>query len=967
LSHAGFVISIILTVAFFAPQGAWWRNTILAPAIFKEMFMKRLPPISIILLSLILLLAAHPSFAGSLGSDFLCDLGITYYERGDYTNALTEFKKVLIVDPSNETAHEYIADIQGQSRYPVTSASRQMPVARSTYATAGPRTTANAQYVKAQPSSVTQPDQPQYAQAKVAYTPAEQYETETTQAAKSGITVSGQVQASIGVDSDDGFIWKRANFDLNEKNYRMLSTDAYNKKENTYDPRIYDRLRVNVDTDNEYGPGFHTTIMVDPWSFVGKTDKVTLSGGSGEKTEVELKYWGNTGYTLNESINTLRNGDSYSLPEIKVHGNKTTPTSVRTGFGNTINIPELSIDQQFQPVRELWFDYKQEELKFKIYPFGYENQAVIFDDPLTLSGNKTWWEDSAWIRRWKPGNFNAGATPVDFTKGYWDNSISFQVKDSEGTRLTQLRGATLEMGSKSDTRLVTSIASSKDLWQDYSEFDNVISASRITHRAGDNLILGASTTERLGFNVNTNNKTDARNILGAVDATMEITPGIVASAETAVSKSAYDLTSPGYRTDMRGNAYYGSIMGRNDSGNLIDTPGGFNGITPEKGENLFTKWRIIGAHLDEGFDPSLTSFTETRDDEFWSRHIHFRKPYKYYSTGFYANPQTFDDIKPYAIGNGIDVGRDVLGARVESSIWDKQVENLIDVRNVHETTGKYVETTARDELTVKLTDKLTFKGLGLIQDLPKTHAGIDPFVRNPISGRYYDNNQIRDDQDPSIKTGSAGLNYDFFDWLSLNGVWERTNDYYLGYDAFPRGLLNDGNMSSMSDAYGMRYRATRNWLYDQQYFPNAPYPSYDIFKAGLRFAPFDNLEMYFNWTRNEYEKAGQVDDNMNHIGTEIHYFPVEKLHFNLHYQYSRWEDIDTLTQGTGRIYGHHNVFLETMYLISKDSDLVLQFGEASRMPMYGEMITITWDPYPGSLWRSIDTQHIIRLFYRLRF
>ncbi|MFA5099354.1 MAG: tetratricopeptide repeat protein [Candidatus Omnitrophota bacterium] len=945
--------------------------------------MKKLPPLCILLIIFALLVATQPAFAGSLGSDYLCDLGISYYERGDDANALTEFKKVLLIDPNNETALEYIAEIEGASRPQYTPPVRAaIPAPRAAYI----RNETPAQKVyPARTERYSPPDRqappvraeytsppkkqtpPAYVKDEAVYQPQQQQNPETQSEQKSGLKVSGQVQASIGVDSRDGFLWNRANFDLNEKNWRMLSTATYDKKSNTYDPRIYDRLRVNVDTENEFGPGFHTTIMVDPWSFVGKTDKVTIPGAGGDSAEIELKYWGNTGYTLNESINTLQNGDSFSLPEINTHKNKTYPTTITSGFGNTFDIPALDINQQFQPVRELWFDYKQPEFKFKIYPFGYENQAVIFDDPLTLSGNKTWWEDSPWIRRWKPGNFNSGATPVDFTKGYWDNSISFQVKDSEGSRLTQLRGATLELGSKDDTRLITSIASSKDLWQDYSEFDNVISASRITHRAGDNLILGASTTERLGFNVNTNDKTDARSILGAVDATMEITPGIVASAETAVSKSAYDLTSPGYRTDKRGNAYYASLMGRNDSSGLIDAPYGFGGIAPEKGENLFTKWRLIGAHLDKGFDPSLSSYVETRDDEFWSRHIHFRKPYKFYSAGFYTEPQTFDDVKPFAIGNGIDVGRDVIGFRMENSIWDRQIENLIDVRNVHETNGKYIETTARDELTVKLTDKMTFKGLGLLQDLPKTHAGVDPFVYNPTSGRYFDNNQITDGQDPSIKTGSAGLNYDFFDWLSLNGVWEHTNDYYLGYDSFPRGLLNDGNMSSMSDAYGLNYRATRNWLYDQQYFPNAPYQSYDIFKAEMRFAPFKNLEMYFNWTRNEYEKAGQVDNNMNHIGTEIHYLPTPKLHFNLHYQYSRWQDLETVAEGTGRITGHHNVFLESMYLISKDSDLVLQFGEASRMPMYGEMITITWDPYPGSLWRSIDTQHIIRLFYRLRF
>jgi len=163
---------------------------------------------------------------------------------------------------------------------------------------------------------------------------------------------------------------------MNEKNYRMLSYDAFNRKENTFDPRIYDRLRFDLDTQNQYGPGFHSTIMIDPWSFTGKSDKITLTGAGGDAVEVELKYWGNTGYTLNEALMTLRNGDSLNLPEIKTHNHKTYPTQVKTAFGNIFNIPEMDIDMQFQPVRELWFDYKQEDVNFKIYPLHMKTRRL---------------------------------------------------------------------------------------------------------------------------------------------------------------------------------------------------------------------------------------------------------------------------------------------------------------------------------------------------------------------------------------------------------------------------------------------------------------------------------------------------------------------------------------------------------------------------------------------------------------
>ncbi|MBM3248995.1 MAG: hypothetical protein FJZ10_06230, partial [Candidatus Omnitrophica bacterium] len=41
-------------------------------------------------------------------SDFLCELGIKYYNNGRFSESLHEFKKALILDPANKTAIEYI-------------------------------------------------------------------------------------------------------------------------------------------------------------------------------------------------------------------------------------------------------------------------------------------------------------------------------------------------------------------------------------------------------------------------------------------------------------------------------------------------------------------------------------------------------------------------------------------------------------------------------------------------------------------------------------------------------------------------------------------------------------------------------------------------------------------------------------------------------------------------------------------
>ena len=109
---------------------------------------------------------------------------------------------------------------------------------------------------------------------------------------------------SIGVTGDD-FVWKKANGDYNERNFRMI--DHNFPKTNTYDTKVYDRFKVVVDTNPENnGLNFHSDITVDPWSFTGKTEKFTVtSNDTLDRVELELKYWAGTRSTINEKYYTL--------------------------------------------------------------------------------------------------------------------------------------------------------------------------------------------------------------------------------------------------------------------------------------------------------------------------------------------------------------------------------------------------------------------------------------------------------------------------------------------------------------------------------------------------------------------------------------------------------------------------------------------------------------------------------------
>ncbi len=864
------------------------------------------------------------AFCGSMAAEFLCETGINFYQGGYYNDARHEFKKALMVDPDNQVARSYMQKID-----------RELAAAES----------------HPQP-----PEEPKRQQVM------EEAITRRGPAKGSSIPlkISGEAHLGVGVTSEDG-IWKRGNYDLNEKNFRVLSNEALNLRENTYDPAIFNRLRVNLDTQYPQGLNVHTNLTVDPWSFTGTSDKITVFGKFGYSADVQLKYWSNTGYTTNQIITNTDNGDSFVIPELKVVNGRTEPVTVQTVFGNTFTIPSLKIHPEFNPVRELWFDYSQKDTgTLRFFPIAYENQALTSDDPLRLSNNHIWWEPSPWIYRWAPGHFNPFAQPPDFTQGQWDSSLAFLSRDSDGLRLTALRGLSFSTPPGEALSLTGTFATPKDLWQDYGNFDNIINATRLKYSFADNLQAGSLYAFRAGFDEN--EKRDSYNHVFSADAGYEFVEGAKVSAEVSASRSQNDLTSPDFKTGSRGNAYYLSLTGTFPAKNIMAFKYGYPEIKPLPSDSFFAKYQMFYAHMDEGFDPALSTYRQTRRDAAWSRHIHFRQAFEYTFTGLYYPAIQWDDIEPFRIGNGIDIGRDVFGFRLENSLWERRLENLFDIRNVHDTHGELIENVTRDEFTFKITDKLTSKLLAIHQAMPLTKAGIDPFIFNTDTGEFLLNDAIEAGLDPSIATGSLGLEYAFTDRIALSGIWEYTNDYSVGYENYPRGNLNGSSFKPVL-INGKVFHVIDPFLYRQGLFPLPPYEYYNIFRAGLRVNPAQHLEVYFDYTRNSFESAGQVDDNDNHVGMQVSYVPTQRVGFYLRYTYSRFNDIGRMLAGQDKIYlGHHNVAGEIRYLPTQDDEFSLLYGVAGRAPI----ATATYDPYGGFL-STVDTQHILRLYYRRRF
>ena len=875
------------------------------------------------------LLASSSSFSDQR----LVEIGKVFLEKGYISEAKTEFDDALIVNPSNREAKMYLTQIRDNEMKNVLDALegsledleyKVAPVEKD-------------YIVLSKDFEYIEEDEPLLEDNKIRE--------------DSDFILTGEYQASFGMEGRD-FIWKRANADLNEENWRILSDQAYNRRENTFDPAVYSYMKFEIDRPKEEGWGFHSNFNFSPWSFVGKSEKAVVTN-DGDTFDIEYKYWSNMGYTVNEQVYSNLKGDALNLPEMKVVDNRISSTTITSRNSNILTIPESKIDdRQVWPVRELWFDYNSDEIKLKLFPVGMENLAYSSDDPLSLTNNHTYWEESQWLVNWQPGHLNSGLATPDFQKGWWNDATAYITRDSTGQRLTTLRGFSLNLNSER-SMLDFTAASPKELWQDYDDFNTFQSAMRGKYFWQDDLTLGFVYGSKFGSD---DSAIDVFNHFFGFDFNLGLGSNTQLSLEAAASITEQDKRSA-YGTKKRGNSFKVSLI--NSSSETFGK--NYFSILPKKKE-AFYKLRLDLTHMDEGFESSLASFRETRDDTFWSRHLSFRTPLDYHSS-FYDSALNWDDIKSFRIGDGIDYGRDTINFRIEAeNLLEQNLDALFDIRNVHDVDGKYIENVARLEVIYQPMDKLTTKILGIYHDLPKTNAGIDPFIIDPSTDDFYQNTAIEDDKDPSLKTISLGAKYDFFDWLNSNFVWEHTNDSTLAYDNFGRGLLNWSSFTTYTEA-GQIYRDNVYGLYNADAFPAPPYSYFDIFKVGIGFKPKDNLEIYLDYARNEYEWSQIIDDNTNHIVFELKYSPIEKLGFFGRYVYSKANDISELNEnGSVENRSHHTFFSEVRLELKESSELIAQYGVGS----VAGIADSSYSPLGGGI-ATLDTQHIVRVYYRKKF
>jgi hypothetical protein len=447
--------------------------------------------------------------------------------------------------------------------------------------------------------------------------------------------------------------------------------------------------------------------------------------------------------------------------------------------------------------------------------------------------------------------------------------------------------------------------------------------------------LGLIDTFRIGYDAG---KTDSLNNVFGVDLNVDVDAATNVVAEVAMSTTQNDRSNAQYKTNMNGAAAH-------------------IGLNKETG---FGDLKVALTHMDQAFDPGLANYKETRKDLFWSRHIHFKKPIELADSSGIG----WEDVKPFRIGDGIDVGRNAFNFRLDSpEIFDGKVDNFIDYRYVRDSEHKYVEGVFREETTLRVNPEWTTKTLLIYHDLPKVKGGIDPILYSSDTGEFLKNTAVTEGADPSVSTYSLGVEYVPEEWISFFGIYENTNDSQFATGSHPNGLLNSTYFDTET-IEGDVIRKEVPQLYSQGFFDLPPYDRFHVYKLGVSLKPYENLGIDIDFTKNDFKFAAGIDDNINHFGTTFSYKFNERLTGFLKYTFSKAYNLYRLTSsGDLKYEKHHNVFMEFNYDVTKDSFLTVQYGEGNVVsPVWGA----TANPY-GESYPTLDTRHILRVYYTGEF
>jgi hypothetical protein len=535
-----------------------------------------------------------------------------------------------------------------------------------------------------------------------------------------GVTVvKGSFRLNFGATPSD-FIWKDANYLERERSWRWIYGE---KRYDTYDPSIYNQVQLSIDAPINEKLSMYTKISIDPWAFVGKSQKITLPSwygtvDGGDPVELQLKYWSNTARLYPQTVRSDA-GDTFYLPETKVVNGSAEPASIFGSYGSDthrLDIPGLKIDTEFKPIKALWFDYKEDEYRMILFLYAEENISMYSDDPLKLVNNHIFWQASPWLYKWVPGKLFT-VPSIGWLPGAWQ--ADEVLRDSAGKWLTLLRAFRFE-GEIASIYTDFMMAAPMDLWDEYGDVNNLPLAFRFKKEFTDQFNIGAVYTARVGFN---NDSQDAFDQAMSIDSSYKINEEHTITAETALSKTDQNINNQTYEVKNDAEAYKLALKSKVNPFELpIDSS-------------------LSYTQMGRDFEPPLAVYNYTKSDQQWGRHIEF------YRRG--------TDEENSRIGDSIDKDRKVTAIDLHMGEFEG-TDFYLNFRHVNSATDDaFVENVIRGEIAYQANDQLLYKLLMLTHNRPDTADGANP----------------------DINTLSLGFKYDFTSWLSLEEIVEHTNEY----------------------------------------------------------------------------------------------------------------------------------------------------------------------------------------------
>lgn len=766
------------------------------------------------------------------------------------------------------------------------------------------------------------------------------YEWQPFKSISDSLTITQSLDLCAGY-VDGSFEYNKSNVHDFEKDYRYIYGED---KENTYNTAIYNRYSALIEYPLNDIFSFNSEITLDPNTFIAKSKTVNVTSANGDSAYFTYYYYPSNDTTVPLSVRT-KYGNSFLTGSQDVHDYKVNSQTIATNWGDSFFVPETELEENYLPFTELSTKYKNDETYFKLNLLGSADSAYSSDDPLYLSGRRSFWQPHPWQYFYNPGTYYYGGMQA-FEKGRIDDSLTYYNRNSNAEFITMLRGFEFASYIENLGRIEGAIASPITQWDVYDEYtnpNNISGALRYKSAVSEevsNIQTGLIYTFRTGFY---DEKQDFLNQVYAGDLYFTTLLDTNVTAQFAQSETDLDKTSR-YSDTIDGSAF--KVM--------LDKK-----IQLYDWDNTIV---LDFTAMQKNFFAGTSDYRYTSVDQYWSRHISF------YDT----NERFKKEVETFRLGDGIRENRDVIRFKNVTQIEDVMLNEFGYMYVTGNDEKDFLESRIRDEFMVKLIDSVELRLMALNYKYPDTTNGIDPLLGSTLnvskdlvpggSENEILNDTITEGKDASLNSYSSGLKWTVVEWLELAGIYEYTNNWG---DQFPQDIITDTSFGNVNLVDGIRYDDPEVFLYSQDVFELPAYSYYDIYKLKAFIYPVEHTALELSWSKNENKFASGIDDNINHIFVQLKYEPEDKKYLaRINYTHSKTMDVADYIENNELNYeSHDNYFGEFRYKLTDNSMIYANYG------IFAGMTEDPVSPFIVVPWALpvLDTRDIFKIVYSRKF